>query len=87
VPYAHTYLVVLPDEVDDDQALVLSDIFPTAWFAAKLAEIGDGDTVAIFGCGPVGQFAIVSAHPQGAGRVLAVDHVADRLDSAWRLEA
>ncbi len=87
VPYAHTSLVVLPDEVNDDQALMLSDIFPTAWFAAKLAEISDGDTVAIFGCGPVGQFAIVSAHQQGAGRVLAVDQVTDRLDSARRLGA
>ncbi|MDQ3607716.1 MAG: glutathione-dependent formaldehyde dehydrogenase [Actinomycetota bacterium] len=87
VPYAHTNLVGLPDEVDDDQALMLSDIFPTAWFAAKLAEITRGDTVAIFGCGPVGQFAIVSAHLHGAGRVLAVDRVPDRLATARRLGA
>lgn len=87
VPFAHTNLVGLPEEVDDDQALMLSDIFPTAWFGAKLAEIVDGDTVAVLGCGPVGQFAIVSAHLQGAGRVLAVDHVADRLNSARRLGA
>ncbi len=58
---------------------MVSDIFPTAWFGAKLAEIRTGDTVAVFGAGPVGQLAVLSAFLQGAGRVIAVDHNADRL--------
>lgn len=82
VPYANVGLVRLPDEVDDDRAILLSDIFPTGYFGADLAEIKAGDTVAVFGCGPVGQFAIVSAALMGAGRILAVDHVASRLDMA-----
>ncbi len=72
----------LPREVSDDQAILLSDIFPTAWFGAKLAEIRPGDTVAVFGCGPVGLFAIASARLLGAGRILAVDTIASRLEMA-----
>ena len=87
VPYAHTNLVKLPDEVADDQAIMLSDIFPTGWFGADNAEIKPGDTVAVLGCGPVGLFAIVSAQLQGAGRVLAVDQLGDRLDQARALGA
>jgi threonine dehydrogenase-like Zn-dependent dehydrogenase len=87
VPYAHVTCVKLPDEVADDDALLISDIFPTAWFGAKLAEIEAGDTVAVFGCGPVGMFTILSAQLQGAGRVLAVDHLPDRLQQARRLGA
>lgn len=82
VPYANVGLVRLPDEVDDDRAILLSDIFPTGYFGADLAQITAGDTVAVFGCGPVGQFAIVSAGLLGAGRILAVDHVPSRLDMA-----
>ena len=82
VPYANVGLVRLPDEVDDDRAIMLSDIFPTGYFGADLAEIKAGDTVAVFGCGPVGQFAIISASLMGAGRILAVDHVPSRLDKA-----
>ena len=82
VPFAHVNLVKLPDEVSDDQAILLSDIFPTGYFGADIAEIEDGDTVAVFGCGPVGQFVIASAKLMGAGRVLAVDAVADRLEMA-----
>jgi threonine dehydrogenase-like Zn-dependent dehydrogenase len=82
VPFANVGLVKLPDQVDDHQALLLSDIFPTGWFGAELAEIEDGDTVAVFGCGPVGQFAIASAKLQGAGRVFAVDAVPSRLEMA-----
>jgi threonine dehydrogenase-like Zn-dependent dehydrogenase len=74
--------VRLPDEVSDDQAILLSDIFPTGWFAVELAEVEPGDTVAVFGCGPVGQFAIQSAKLMGAGRILAVDMIASRLDMA-----
>ena len=82
IPYANVGPVRLPDEVDDEQALLLSDIYPTAWFAARLADITLGDTVAVFGCGPVGLFSIVSALQQGAGRVIAVDQHESRLDMA-----
>jgi threonine dehydrogenase-like Zn-dependent dehydrogenase len=84
VPYANVGLVKLPDEVSDDQAILISDIFPTGYQAADIAEIRDGDTVCVFGCGPVGQFAIWSAKHLGAGRVIAVDSVPDRLDAARR---
>src|SRR6185369_15629043 len=80
--FAHVGCVKLPDEVTDDQAILLSDIFPTAYFGAKLAEITPGDTVAVFGCGPVGQFVVASAKLLGAGRVIAVDTIASRLDMA-----
>ncbi|MFP8883868.1 zinc-dependent alcohol dehydrogenase [Streptomyces mangrovi] len=82
IPYAHVGLVPLPDTVDDAQAILLSDIYPTAWFGARLAEIGSGDTVAILGAGPVGQSAIACARLQGAGRIIVVDGVSDRLDLA-----
>src|SRR4051812_47628564 len=82
VPFANIGLVKLPDEVTDDQAILLSDIFPTAYFGAELAEIDDGDTVAVFGCGPVGQFAIASAKLLGAGRIFAIDREASRLEMA-----
>ncbi len=87
IPYAHAGLVKLPQEVSDDEAILLSDIFPTAYFGAELAEITPGDTVAIFGCGPVGQFAIRSAQLMGAGRVFAIDTVASRLEMAKVLGA
>ncbi|PRY57306.1 zinc-dependent alcohol dehydrogenase [Glycomyces artemisiae] len=82
VPYAQTGLVPIPDEVDDDRAILLSDIFPTAWFGAKLAEVSRGDTVLVLGAGVVGQFAVASAKRQGAGRVLVVDGIASRLEKA-----
>jgi threonine dehydrogenase-like Zn-dependent dehydrogenase len=82
VPFANVGLVKLPDEVSEDDAILLSDIFPTAWFAGKLAEIKRGDTVCVFGCGPVGQLCIASARLLGAGRVLAIDSVPDRLEMA-----
>ena len=82
IPFANVGLVKLPEEVDDERAILLSDIFPTGYFGAELAEVGDGDTVAVFGCGPVGQFAILSAKLFGAGRVFAVDCLADRLEMA-----
>jgi threonine dehydrogenase-like Zn-dependent dehydrogenase len=66
---------------------MLSDILPTAWFGAKLAEVTKGDTVAVFGCGPVGLFGILSALLQGAGRVFAVDGVTSRIEAARRLGA
>jgi threonine dehydrogenase-like Zn-dependent dehydrogenase len=82
VPFANVGLCKLPDEVSDDQAILISDIFPTAYFGAELAEIEPGDTVAVFGCGPVGQFAIASAKLLDAGRVIAVDTIPDRLEMA-----
>lgn len=82
IPYANANLVKLPPEVDDDRAILLSDIVPTGYFGAELAEIVDGDTVAVMGCGPVGQFSIVSAQLLGADRVIAVDSVESRLQMA-----
>ena len=82
VPFANVGLVKLPSSISDDQAILLSDIFPTGYFGAELAEIKPGDTVAVFGCGPVGQFAIASALLLGAGQVFAIDHLEDRLRMA-----
>ncbi len=84
IPHANVGLVRIPDDVTDEQALMLSDIFPTGYFGADLAEVEPGDTVAVFGCGPVGQFAVVSAWLHDAGRVLAVDALPDRLAMAQR---
>ena len=84
IPFAHVGMVKIPDSVSDDQAILVSDIFPTGWFAADLADIHDGSTVAVFGCGPVGQFAIASARLMGAGRIIAIDHHPDRLEMAQR---
>ena len=81
VPFADHMLVPLPDEIDDDQAILMSDILPTGWFGADLAEIEPGDHVLVFGCGPVGQMAIASAKLIG-GRVIAVDRLPDRLEMA-----
>jgi threonine dehydrogenase-like Zn-dependent dehydrogenase len=82
IPYANMTMLKLPDEVNDDQAILISDIFPTGWFGADLADIEDGHTVAVFGCGPVGQFAIASAKLMNAGRIIAIDHREDRLAMA-----
>jgi threonine dehydrogenase-like Zn-dependent dehydrogenase len=82
IPFANAGLVKLPKAVTDDEAILLSDIFPTGYFGAELAEIKPGDTVAVFGCGPVGQFAIASALLMDAGRIIAVDHIPSRLDMA-----
>ncbi|KUP97470.1 zinc-dependent alcohol dehydrogenase [Thermobifida cellulosilytica] len=87
VPYANVGLVGLPERVSDEEGILLSDMFPTGWFAARLAEVTSGDTVAVFGCGPVGLFTVLSAWQQGAGRVLAVDGAPDRLEQARALHA
>src|SRR4051794_1952753 len=87
VPLADPSLVKLSSEMTDDQAILLSDIFPTGYFGADMAEIKSGDTVCVFGCGPVGLFTIMSAKLLGAGRVFAVDHLADRLAKAEELGA
>ncbi len=82
IPFANVGLVKLPSAVTDNQAIMLSDIFPTAYFGAELAEIKPGNTVAVFGCGPVGQFAIASAKLMQAGRIFAIDCIDSRLDMA-----
>lgn len=87
IPYANAGLVKLPKEVTDDQAIMLSDIFPTGYFGADIAEIEPGDTVAVFGCEPVGQFSIVSAKLLGAGRIIAIDTIASRLKMSRDLGA
>jgi len=82
VPYADAGPIKVPDGLPDEQVLFLSDIFPTGYMAAENAQIESGDTVAIWGCGPVAQFAIQSAWMFGAGRVIAIDCVPERLAMA-----
>jgi threonine dehydrogenase-like Zn-dependent dehydrogenase len=79
VPFADVGPIVIPPELTDDQVLFLSDILPTGWMAAECCDIEPGDTVAVWGCGPVGQFAIKSAFLLGAERVIAIDHWPERL--------
>jgi threonine dehydrogenase-like Zn-dependent dehydrogenase len=79
VPFADVGPVKVPPELRDEQVLFLSDIFPTGYMAAENCQIQPGDTVAIWGCGRVGQFAIKSAWMLGAGRVIAIDRVPERL--------
>jgi threonine dehydrogenase-like Zn-dependent dehydrogenase len=82
VPFADVGPIKIPDGLDDEQVLFLSDIFPTGYQAAENCDIQEGDTVAIWGCGPVGQFAIRSAFLLGAERVIAIDHRTERLKLA-----
>lgn len=82
IPFANVGLVKLPDEIDDDQAILLSDIVPTAYMAADNAQIKPGNTIAVFGLGPVGQFCVACAKLFDAGRIIAVDTIASRLDMA-----
>ena len=72
----------LPEEVDDDQAILLSDIVPTGYMAADNAQIKPGNTIAVFGLGPVGQFCIASAKFFDVGRIIAVDTIPSRLEMA-----
>ena len=87
VPYSDIGPVVIPDGLDDDRVLFLSDILPTGWMAAENAEIEPGDTIAVWGCGPVGLFAIQSALVMGAHRVIAIDHYPRRLELAKQMGA
>ena len=82
VPYADVGPIKVPDGIDDDKVVFLSDIFPTGYMAAENCDIEDGDTVAVWGCGPVGQFAIQSAWMLGAERVIAIDRENDRMQLA-----
>ena len=72
----------LPEGLEDEKLLFLSDIFPTGYQAAEYCDIQPGDTIAVWGCGPVGQFAIQSAYLLGAERVIAIDDVPERLEMA-----
>ena len=82
VPFADVGPIKVPEGVSDERALFLSDIFPTGYMAAENCDIKQGDTVAVWGCGPVGQFAIRSAFLLGAERVVAIDHHVSRLELA-----
>jgi threonine dehydrogenase-like Zn-dependent dehydrogenase len=82
VPHADVIALKVENQLPDEAVLFLSDIFPTGWMAAENADIEPGDTVAVWGCGPVGQFTIQSAWMMGAGRVIAIDRVPERLRMA-----
>ena len=88
VPYADVGPVKIPAGLDDEQVLFLGDIFPTGYMAAENCDIQPGDTIAVWGCGPVGLFAIKSAFLLGAGRVIAIDRFPERLEMAaqWGAE-
>lgn len=82
VPFGDVGPLRVPEHLSDEQVLFLTDIFPTGYQAAEYCDIQPGDTVAVWGCGPVGQFAIVSAKMLGAGRIIAIDDVPERLEMA-----
>jgi threonine dehydrogenase-like Zn-dependent dehydrogenase len=82
VPFADIGPMKVPEGLTDEQVLFLTDIFPTGYMAAENCQIQEGDTVAVWGCGPVGQFAIKSAYMFGAERVIAIDRVPERLQMA-----
>ncbi|MEG5083132.1 zinc-dependent alcohol dehydrogenase [Microcoleus sp. AT8-B4] len=87
VPFADVGPLKIPDGLSDEQVLFLTDIFPTGYMAAENCDIQPGDTVAVWGCGPVGQFAIRSAFMLGADRVIAIDRVPERLQMAAAAKA
>ena len=82
VPFADVGPIKIEEDFSDEQVLFLSDIFPTGWFGADLCDITGGETIAVFGAGPVGQFAIASAILMGAERVIAIDQYDYRLQMA-----
>ncbi|MEM1245395.1 MAG: alcohol dehydrogenase catalytic domain-containing protein [Acidobacteriota bacterium] len=82
VPFGDANCFHLPDELEDEDCLFLTDILPTGYMGAEMANVGPGDTVVVFGCGPVGTFAQMSARLRGAARVIAVDLDAGRLARA-----
>jgi len=85
VPFADVGPLKVESSLSDEQVLFLSDILPTGYMAAENCNIQPGDTVAVWGCGPVGQFAIQSAYMLGAGRVIAIDRFPERLEMANRV--
>jgi threonine dehydrogenase-like Zn-dependent dehydrogenase len=82
VPFADVGTIKIPDELPDEKVLFLSDIFPTGYFGAEMCEIKGGDTIAVWGCGPVGQLAMLSARLLGAHRVIGIDRYQYRLRMA-----
>jgi threonine dehydrogenase-like Zn-dependent dehydrogenase len=82
VPFADVGPIKVPNHLSDEQVLFLSDIYPTGYMGAEMCNIKPGDTIAIWGCGPVGQFSIRSAFLLGAERVIAIDHIPERLQMA-----
>jgi threonine dehydrogenase-like Zn-dependent dehydrogenase len=82
VPFADVGAFKIPNHLSDEKVLFLTDILPTGYMAAENCDIRPGDTVAVWGCGPVGQFAILSAYLLGAERVIAIDRVPERLQMA-----
>lgn len=82
VPFADVGPIKVPEGLSDEQVLFLSDIFPTGYMGAEMCDIRRGDVVAVWGCGPVGQFAIASAKMLGSERVIAIDRVGYRLRMA-----
>src|SRR3954454_15174235 len=82
VPFADVGPLKVPEGLSDDQVLFLSDILPTGYMGAEMCGIKPGDTIAVWGCGPVGQFAIASAYMLGAEKVIAIDRFKYRLDMA-----
>jgi threonine dehydrogenase-like Zn-dependent dehydrogenase len=82
VPFADVGALKIPDGLEDEKVVFLTDIFPTGYMAAENCDIKGGDIVAIWGCGPVGQFAIRSAYMLGAAKVIAIDGVPERLRMA-----
>ena len=82
VPFADVGMFEIPESVSDERALFLTDVFPTGYMAAENCDIKSGDVVAVWGCGPIGQFAIRSAYLLGADQVIAVDRIPDRLAMA-----
>src|ERR1700727_1859776 len=87
VPFANVGPLKIENDLPDEKVLFLSDIFPTGYMAAENAQIEEGDTVAVWGCGPVGQFAIASAFMLGAGQVIAIDRLPERLELARSMGA
>lgn len=87
VPMADVGPIKVPDGIPDDKVLFLSDIFPTGYQAAEQCNIKPGDIIAVWGCGPVGQFAIRSAYMLGAGHVIAIDRIPERLQLAAKANA
>src|SRR6201994_2135256 len=87
VPFSDVGPIVIPEGVEDERVLFLSDILPTGWMAAENCQISEGDVVAVWGCGPVGLFAVQSAFALGAHRVIAIDHYPHRLDLAKSMGA
>jgi len=87
VPFANAEPLKVPEDMNDEQALFLSDILPTGYFGADIANVQPGDDVAVFGAGPVGYFAAMSSLLRGAATVFSIDHLPARLDRVAKLEA